>query len=90
MQWGWPQQKDFLGRQMTAAADKKSTTSPSLFMETCGLEVEEELSALATRYWAEGGVEWKMAPCTKRSVDEASTLSAIMEADKRTCRSSDV
>ena len=41
-------------RQMAAAAGKKSATSLSLFMEAFGLEVEEELSTLATQYWAEG------------------------------------
>ena len=41
-------------RQMAATAGKKSTTSLSLFMEAFGLEVEEELSTLATQYWAEG------------------------------------
>ena len=35
-------------------AGKKSTTSLSLFMEACGLEIEEELSTLATQYWEEG------------------------------------
>ena len=39
---------------MAAAAGKKSTTSLSLFMEAYGLEVEEELSTLASQYWAEG------------------------------------
>ena len=39
---------------MAAAAGKKSTTSLSLFMETYGTEVEEELSNMATQYWAEG------------------------------------
>ena len=39
---------------MAAPAGKKSTTSLSLFMEAFGLEVEEELSTLATQYWAEG------------------------------------
>ena len=39
---------------MAAAAGKKSTTSLSLLMEAYGLEVEEELSTMATRYWAEG------------------------------------
>ena len=39
---------------MAAAAGKKSTTSLSLFMEAYGLEVQEELSTLATQYWAEG------------------------------------
>ena len=39
---------------MVAAAGKKRTTSLSLFMEAYGLEVEEELSTMATQYWAEG------------------------------------
>ena len=39
---------------MAAAAGKKSTTSLSLFMEAYGLEVEEELSTLATQSRAEG------------------------------------
>ena len=39
---------------MAAAAGKMSTTSLSLFMEACGIEVEEELSTMATQ-WA-GGV----------------------------------
>ena len=44
-----------LRRQMAAAAaGKKSTTSLSLFMEAYGLEAKEELSILATQYWAEG------------------------------------
>ena len=43
-----------LRRQMAAAACKKSTTSLSLFMEANGLEVEEELSTMATQYWTEG------------------------------------
>ena len=43
-----------LRRQMAAAAGQKSTTSLSLFLEACGLEVEEELSTMATQYWAEG------------------------------------
>ena len=47
-------------RQMAAAAGKKSTTSLSLFMEVFGLEVEEDISALAAQHWAEG-VDWKVA-----------------------------
>ena len=35
---------------MAAAADKKSTASLPLFMEAYGLEVEEELSTMATQY----------------------------------------
>ena len=37
-----------------AAGGKKSTASLSLFMEAFGFEVEEELSTMATQYWAEG------------------------------------
>ena len=43
-----------LRTQMAAAAGKKSTTSLSLFMEVYGLEVEDEISTMATQYWAEG------------------------------------
>ena len=39
---------------MAAAAGKKSATSLSLFMDAVGLEVEEDLSTLATQYWPEG------------------------------------
>ena len=38
-----------LRRQMAAAACKKSTTPLSLFVEAYGLEVQEELSTLATQ-----------------------------------------
>ena len=41
-----------LRRQIAAAAGRKSTTSLPLFMEAFALEVEEELSTLATQYWA--------------------------------------
>ena len=41
---------------------KKRTTSLSMFMEAFGLEVEWELSTLATQYWAEGVWIGKMAP----------------------------
>ena len=41
-------------RHMAAVAGKKSTTSLPLTMEVYGLEVEEELSTMATKHWAEG------------------------------------
>ena len=40
---------------MAAVAGKKSSTSLSLFMGAYGLEVEEELSTMATQHLAEGG-----------------------------------
>ena len=43
-----------LRREMAAAAGKKSTTSLSLFIEAPGLEVKDEISTMATQYWAEG------------------------------------
>ena len=49
-----PTERLKLRRQMAAAAGKKNTTSLSLFMEAYGLEVEEDLSTLATQNWAEG------------------------------------
>ena len=49
-----PTERLKLRRQMAAAAGKKSTTSLSVFMEAYGLEVEEEISTIATQYWAEG------------------------------------
>ena len=63
-----------LRRQMAAAASKKSTTSLSLFMEAFGLEVEEELSTMATQTWAEGvwmgkwNTEQKET-CRKQNID---------------------
>ena len=49
-----PTERLKLRRQMAAAAGKKSTTSLSLFMEVYGLEVEDEISTIATQFWAEG------------------------------------
>ena len=49
-----PTERSKLRRQMAAAAGKKSTNSLSLFMEAYGLGVEEELSTMASQYWAEG------------------------------------
>ena len=43
-----PTERFKLRRQMAAAAGKQSTTSLSLFIEAFGLEVEEDLSTLAT------------------------------------------
>ena len=42
------------GNDSSTSVGKKSTTSLSLFMEAFGLEVEEELSTMATQTWAEG------------------------------------
>ena len=44
-----PKERFELWRQRAAAAGKTSTTSLSALMETFGLEVEEELSTMATK-----------------------------------------
>ena len=75
---------------MAAAAGKKSTISLSLFMEACGLEVEEELSSMATQYWAGGVWTGKMELRAKRSLDEADSRGSNVEASEEVRRSSDV
>ena len=52
-------------RQMAAAAGKKGSTSLSPFLETHGVEVEEELSTPATQTWAEG--VWIGTWCTEQT-----------------------
>ena len=49
-----PTERLKLRRQMAAAAGKKESVSLSLFMEVNILEIEEELSTMATHAWAEG------------------------------------
>ena len=48
-----PTERFILRRQLAAAAGTKSTTSVSLFMEVFGLEVEDEISAIATSFGQE-------------------------------------
>ena len=45
-----PTERLNLRRQVTAAAGTESTISLSLSMEAYGVEVEEELSTMATQY----------------------------------------
>ena len=78
-----PTERLKLRRQMAAAAGKKSTTSLSLFMEAYGLEVEEELSTMATQYWAEG--VW-----TGKWRHEQKEVWMMQETGEKACRSSDV
>ena len=49
-----PTERLKLRRQMAAAAGKKESVSLSLFMQVNDLEVEAELSTMATQAWAEG------------------------------------
>ena len=59
-----PTERLKLRRQKAAAAGKTSTALLSLFMETYGLKVEEELSTLATQYMEPS---WQ-TPATHRRV----------------------
>ena len=84
-----PTERFKLGRQMAAAAGTESTTSLSLFMETHGLEVEDEIFTMATQYWVEGVWTGKRSPEQKeawrRQIQEVQTWYQV-----RACRSSDV
>ena len=85
-----PTERLKLRRQMAAASGKKSTIPLSLCMEAwLGLEVEEELSTLASQYWAEGVWIGKWHH-EQRVVDEANSRSSDVETGERTCRGSDV
>ena len=79
-----PTERFTLLRQMAAAAGKKSTTSLSLCMEADGLEVEEELSTMATRCWAEGAWTGKWSHERKEiSLDEADSGGPNVETGER-------
>ena len=85
-----PTERLKLRRQTAAAAGKKSATSLSLFMESYGLEVEEERSPpwLLSTGQKEYGQEMELR--AKRSLDEADSRGSNVETGKRTSRSSDV
>ena len=68
---------------MEASAGKKSTTTLSLFMEAFGLEVEEDLSTLATQCWAEEVWIGKWLHEQKRSLDETGSRSLNVETGER-------
>ena len=74
----------------SCSGHKKSTTSLSLFVEACGLEVEEELSTLATQFLGRRSLDRSVASSTKRSLGETDSRSSDVEASKRKWRSSDV
>ena len=63
-----PAERLKLRRQMAAAASKKVSVSRSVLMEVNDLEVEEDLSTLATLFGAE--VVW-MEKRAERSLEEA-------------------
>ena len=78
-----PTERFILSRQLAAAARKKSATSLSLFMETHGLKVEEELSTIGQKeFRLENGVTSKKKETNPRSSD--------VETGERASRSSDV
>ena len=70
--------------------EEKDGDLPVIVHGSLWLEVEEDLSTLATQYWAEGVLDGKMVSGAKRSLDETGSGSSDVEAGKRTCRSSDV
>ena len=74
---------------MAAAAGKMSTTSLSLFIEAYGIEVEEELSTLATQYWAEGiwTGKWshKLREAWMRQIREVQTWKQVRGPARAVC-----
>ena len=65
-----------------------SSSSQSLFVETYGLEVEEQLSTLATQYWAEGVWIGKMAYEQREVLMTQRQEVQFLETGESTCRSS--
>ena len=61
-----------LRRHMVAAAGKKELVSLSIFIEVTNLDVEEELSTMATLAWAEG--TWMGRWARKQSLGEGTFL----------------
>ena len=74
----------------SCCSNQEVRLSLSLFMEAYGFEVEEELSTMATQYWAEGVWTGTWRHETKRRVEGANSTSADVEPGERTCRSGDV
>ena len=72
------------------SSGQKSTTSLSLFMEVLGLEVEEELSTMATQTWAEEVWIGKWHTEQKETLLNQVFRGSEVETGKRTCRSGDV
>ena len=62
---------------------QKSATLLSFFVETYGPEAEEELSTMATQYWAEGVWTRKMESRAERSLDEANSRRSHVETGER-------
>ena len=59
-----------LRSQMAAAARKKNTISLFLFVEAFGLEVQEDLTTMATEYWAEEVRIGKWPEAQEEALDE--------------------
>ena len=78
-----------LRRQMAAAAGKKESTSLSLFKVVYGLEVEEELSTMATQTWAERVwiVKWhtEQKEAWMRQIFEVQTLRQVRDLQELSC-----
>ena len=82
-----PTERLKLRRQMGAAAGKKESASLSLFLEVYGLEVEEELSTMATHSWAEGVWIGKWPSEQKEAWRKQIFDGSEVETSERTCRS---
>ena len=77
-----------LRREMAAAAGKKESVPLSLFMEVNNLEIEKELSTMATLAWTEGVRLGRMEKRAAEGLEEADLRSTDLETSGRTGRSS--
>ena len=75
---------------MAAAAGKKESVSLSVFMELSDLENEEELSTMASLFWAAGVWVGQMEKRAAEGVEEADLSSTDMEIGERAPRSGHV
>ena len=73
-----PTERLKLRRPMAAATGKKNTTSLSLFMEAYGLDIEEELSTMATQHWA-GKWSYEQKEAWMRQIREVQTWTQVTE-----------
>ena len=72
---------------MPAVAGEQESDSLSLFVEVHDMEVQKELSTMATLSWAEGRVDGQVEEGAAEGVEEADLCCTEMEKGEKTRRS---
>ena len=78
-----PPERLKLKRQMAAAAGKKESFSPPLFLDANRSEVEQEFSTMATLFWAEGVRTGQMKGRAPEGVEKADIRRSMIGQVKR-------